>query len=55
MSKRKCCILYNQPHENALPDELDVLDQVKYVEKSLTRLELKHTGKYHSRFYERNS
>ena len=38
MSKRKCCILYNQPHENALPDELDVLDQVKYVEKSLNEI-----------------
>ena len=38
MSNRKCCILYNQPHENALPDEMDVLDQVKYVEKTLNEI-----------------
>ncbi len=35
MSSNRCCILYNQPHENALPDELDVLDQVEFVEKNL--------------------
>ncbi|MGA1976572.1 MAG: ATP-grasp domain-containing protein [Bacteroidales bacterium] len=34
----KCCILYNQPRENALPDELDVLDQVEYIDKNLKLL-----------------
>jgi len=38
MSRKRCCILYNQPHENALPDELDVLDQVEYVEKNLNEI-----------------
>ena len=38
MSKKRCCILYNQPHENALPDEMDVLDQVEYVEKNLNEI-----------------
>ena len=31
----RCCILYNQPRENALPDELDILEQVEYVETHL--------------------
>lgn len=35
---KKCCILYNQPHEGALPDELDVLDQVEYVEVNLRKI-----------------
>lgn len=34
----KCCILYNQPHDNALPDELDVLDQVEFIEENLKLL-----------------
>lgn len=38
MSKKRCCILYNQPHANALADELDVLDQVKYVETNLHKI-----------------
>lgn len=38
MTGRRCCILFNQPRENALPDELDVLDQVEYVEKNLIEL-----------------
>jgi len=38
MSYNRCCILYNQPHDNALPDELDVLDQVEYVEKNLNEI-----------------
>jgi D-alanine-D-alanine ligase len=38
MSNTRCCILFNQPHENALPDELDVLDQVEYVEKNLQEI-----------------
>ncbi|OFY63507.1 MAG: hypothetical protein A2V64_08880 [Bacteroidetes bacterium RBG_13_43_22] len=35
MTGNKCCILYNQPRENALPDELDVMNQVKYIESNL--------------------
>jgi D-alanine-D-alanine ligase len=38
MTFKKCCILFNQPRENALPDELDVLDQVEYIEKNLNEL-----------------
>ncbi len=38
MTRKRCCILYNQPRENALPDELDVLDQVEYIEKNLDKL-----------------
>jgi D-alanine-D-alanine ligase len=35
MTLKKCCIIFNQPRENALPDELDVLDQVEHIEKHL--------------------
>jgi D-alanine-D-alanine ligase len=38
MTGKKCCILYNEPRENALPDELDVLEQVEYIEKTLWKL-----------------
>jgi D-alanine-D-alanine ligase len=38
MKKRRCCILYNQPLEGALADELDVLDQVEFIEKHLIEL-----------------
>jgi D-alanine-D-alanine ligase len=41
MIRKNCCILYNQPREGALPDELDVLDQVDYVEKHLNELGIK--------------
>jgi D-alanine-D-alanine ligase len=34
----KCCILYNQPRDNALPDELDILEQVEYVERHLAEM-----------------
>jgi len=40
MTKKKCCILYNQPREGALPDELDVLDQVEYIELNLNNIGL---------------
>ena len=30
--------IYNQPRENALPDELDVLDQVEYIEENLNKI-----------------
>jgi D-alanine-D-alanine ligase len=38
MIGNRCCILYNQPRANALPDELDVLDQVEYIEKNLNEI-----------------
>lgn len=40
MIKKKCCILFNQPREGALPDELDVLDQVEFIGQNLTDLGL---------------
>lgn len=38
MSGKKCCIIYNEPREGALPDELDVLDQVEFVSRNLSEL-----------------
>jgi D-alanine-D-alanine ligase len=38
MINKKCCILFNKPREGALPDELDVLDQVEFIEKNLIEL-----------------
>jgi hypothetical protein len=38
MTKQRCCILFNQPRENATPDELDVLDQVEYIESNFREL-----------------
>jgi D-alanine-D-alanine ligase len=35
---RRCCIIYNEPQEGALADELDVLDQVAHIEKHLIEL-----------------
>lgn len=35
---KKCCIIYNEPRKGALADELDVLDQVAYIEQHLTEL-----------------
>ena len=35
---RRCCIIYNEPGEGALADELDVLDQVNHIEKHLIDL-----------------
>jgi D-alanine-D-alanine ligase len=32
---RRCCIIYNEPGFGAQADEIDVLDQVNYVEKHL--------------------
>ena len=40
MKKRRSCILFNQPGEGALADELDVLDQVEFIEKHLKELEI---------------
>jgi hypothetical protein len=28
---RRCCIIYNEPREGALADELDVLDKVAHI------------------------
>jgi D-alanine-D-alanine ligase len=35
---RRCCIIYNEPRQGALADELDVLDQVDHIEKHLVEL-----------------
>jgi D-alanine-D-alanine ligase len=35
---RRCCIIYNEPREGALPDELDVLDQVAHIEQYMIEL-----------------
>lgn len=41
MRVKKCCIIFNQPREDALPDELDVLDQVELIEETLHKLKIK--------------
>jgi D-alanine-D-alanine ligase len=38
MKIKNCCILYNEPRDGALADELDVLDQVAFIEKNLIHL-----------------
>ena len=38
MGNRRCCILFNKPGEGALADELDVLEQVDFVEKNLREI-----------------
>ncbi len=35
MKFSKCCIIFNQPGPGAMADELDVLDQVNFVEENL--------------------
>jgi D-alanine-D-alanine ligase len=35
---RRCCIIYNEPRDGALADELDVLDQVAHIEQHLVEL-----------------
>jgi D-alanine-D-alanine ligase len=40
MGKRRCCIIYNKPGSEALADELDVIEQVDFVEKNLIELEI---------------
>jgi len=37
----RCCIIYNEPGESALADELDVLDQVDHIEKHLEVIGIK--------------
>ena len=41
----RCCIIYNEPGEGALADELDVLDQVEHIEKHLVELGINVTRK----------
>lgn len=36
--KKKCLIIYNEPAPDALPDELDVLDQVSFIDSTLQAL-----------------
>jgi D-alanine-D-alanine ligase len=36
---KKCLIIYNEPAPDALPDELDVLDQVNFIEQTLKELD----------------
>ena len=38
---KKCLIIYNEPSPDALPDELDVLDQVNFIEDTLKSLDYK--------------
>jgi D-alanine-D-alanine ligase len=38
MTRKKCCLLFNQPRDNALADELDVLVQAEFIEKNLQEL-----------------
>lgn len=38
MISGKCWIIFNQPRRDALPDELDVLEQVEFIEKNLIEL-----------------
>lgn len=40
MKNMRCCILYNQPRDGALPDELDILEQVDYVESHLREMNI---------------
>ncbi|MRR18937.1 hypothetical protein EG827_01960 [bacterium] len=35
---KRCLILFNEPAPDALPDELDVLDQVNFIESALQKL-----------------
>lgn len=38
---RRCCIIYNEPGNGALADELDVLDQVAHIEEHLIKIGIK--------------
>lgn len=38
MMKKRCLIIYNEPSPDALPDELDVLDQVNFIGSTLQTL-----------------
>ena len=38
MMKKRCLIIYNEPAPDALPDELDVIDQVNFIGSTLQTL-----------------
>ncbi|MDX9904859.1 MAG: hypothetical protein RB288_12370, partial [Bacteroidales bacterium] len=38
MMDEKCLIIYNEPAPDALPDELDVIDQVNFIEATLKNI-----------------
>jgi len=38
MKTKRCLIIYNEPAPDALPDELDVLDQVNFIDSTLQTL-----------------
>jgi len=38
MMNGKCLIIYNEPATDALPDELDVIDQVNFIETTLKKI-----------------
>jgi len=38
MMDGKCLIIYNEPATDALPDELDVIDQVNFIESTLKKI-----------------
>lgn len=38
MTFKRCCLIYNQPGDNALADELDVLVQAEFIEENLHEL-----------------
>jgi len=40
MNTKRCCIVFNQPGDNASADELDVLDQVEFIQKNLNLLDI---------------
>ncbi|HNX66436.1 MAG TPA: ATP-grasp domain-containing protein [Bacteroidales bacterium] len=42
---KKCLIIFNLPAPNALPDELDVLEQVKFAAETLTEIGISVTEK----------
>jgi D-alanine-D-alanine ligase len=45
MKLSNCCILYNEPGKEALADELDVIDQVEFVGRTLEELGIKTFNK----------
>ncbi len=42
---RKCYIIYNEPQDGALADELDVIEQVEHIEKHLIEMGIEVTRK----------
>ncbi|MFN8242313.1 MAG: ATP-grasp domain-containing protein [Bacteroidales bacterium] len=40
MKTGRCCILYNKPREGATADELDILEQVEWVEQHLAKMNI---------------